>query len=44
MNYQKPEITDVGTACDAITSTVKSPIGPIDSEDFPTSGAYEADE
>jgi hypothetical protein len=43
MIYRKPELTELGVACEAITSTVKGP-GPIDSDDFPTAGAYEADE
>jgi hypothetical protein len=44
MKYQKPELTELGVACEAIASTTVKGPGPIDTEDFPTNSAYEADE
>jgi hypothetical protein len=43
MKYEKPELTLLGFASDAIQSTVKG-LHRIDSEELPTAGAYEADE
>jgi hypothetical protein len=43
MKYEKPELTLLGFASDAIQSTVKG-LHHIDSVDFPTAAAYEADE
>jgi hypothetical protein len=43
MEYEKPELTLLGFASDAIQSTVKGRLH-NDSVDFPTASAYEADE
>jgi hypothetical protein len=43
MKYEKPELTLLGFASDAIQSTVKGPLH-NDAVDFPTAAAYEADE
>jgi hypothetical protein len=43
MKYEKPELTLLGFASEAIQSTVKGPVL-IDSAALPTDAAYEADE
>ena len=43
MEYEKPELTLLGFASEAIQSTVKGRLH-NDSVDFPTASAYEADE
>jgi hypothetical protein len=43
MKYEKPELTALGCAFDAIRATAKD-THRIDSEVLPTANAYEADE
>lgn len=44
MMYQKPELTELGSALDTIRSTTKSQGMKDNPAGFPTTAAYEADE
>ena len=44
MQYEKPEVTNIASACSVVQNHVKFPNVLYDAMDRPTIGAYEADE